>query len=447
MLISGPSRARWLLHCWIFTAVSFSGVACAVVQPCPPASVAPVAPARAAAPPAPAPVPAATLAPAPEDDERPELAVLPVLDDELFRDERAVLRQTLASVLAQRAPDHALVPLDEVDAELRPVSATTGARCAFDEVPLERRAEDAGWRWTEILHIGGLPGSSGEELWVELVGGGNTAMVTFGGPLDPTAAPLARYLKAFAALERKPDGAAVFGGLAGGGGAGAVTEGAVTLCERVPFSACRPETSSWRDRAAALAACYAGEDAAADELLIDAPAARCEIADLDDVEGRRGKREACLCAAVRSSAGLQAAGGRRVLRVDYAAPEIAGRPRPELRVVDATTNLHAAEEWHATRAPDVSRVSRPVHRLGIDNLDALAPALARCEATPGGLVVAQLDAREDGSVERVRVLSGAPRPALAACVEKALSRGRLACTSDGKPAAVRVAVAWPAAAR
>ncbi|WP_437930245.1 hypothetical protein WMF37_13765 [Sorangium sp. So ce291] len=446
MLTSGSRRARWLLHCWIFTAVSFSGIACAVVRPCPPA---PVAPARAAAPPprAPLPAPVAASAAAPEDDERPELAVLPVLDDALFRDERAVLRQTLANVLAQRAPDHALVPLDEVDAELRPVSATTGARCAFDEVPLERRAEDAGWRWTEILRVGGLPGSSGEQLWVELVGGGNTAMVTFGGALDPTAAPLARYLKAFAALERKPDGGALLGGLAGGGGAGAVTEGAVTLCEQVPFSACRPETSSWRDRAAALAACYAGEDAAADALLIDAPAARCEIADLDDVEGPRGKREACLCAAVRSSAGLQAAGGRRVLRVDYAAPEIAGRPRPELRVVDATTNLHAAEEWHATRSADVSRVSRSVHRLGIDNLDALAPALARCEAAPGGLVVAQLDAREDGSVERARVLSGAPRPALAACVEKALSRGRLACTRDGKPAAVRVAVEWPAAAR
>jgi hypothetical protein len=38
----------------------------------------------------------------------------------------------------------------------------------------------------------------------------------------------------------------------------------------------------------------------------------------------------------------------------------------------------------------------------------LAPALARCDAVPGELIVAQLDAREDGSIERVRVLSGAP---------------------------------------
>ncbi|WP_437779088.1 hypothetical protein [Sorangium sp. So ce1097] len=95
-----------------------------------------------------------------------------------------------------------------------------------------------------------------------------------------------------------------------------------------------------------LAACYSGEDAAAE---------------------------------------LQTVGGRRVLRVDYAAPKIANGLRPELRVDDTTTNLHTAEEWHATRS---AGVSRSVHRLGIDNLDAFAPALVRCDAALGELVLA-----------------------------------------------------------
>jgi hypothetical protein len=100
-------------------------------------------------------------------------------------------------------------------------------------------------------------------------------------------------------------------------------------------------------------------------------------------EGRRGEREACLCTAVLSSAGPFSVGGRRVLRVDYASPR-SRAGRPELRVVDAITNLCTAEEWYAMALGRCLAVGLPVHRLGLDNWTCSprrSRAATRCRAS------------------------------------------------------------------
>jgi hypothetical protein len=81
-----------------------------------------------------------------------------------------------------------------------------------------------------------------------------------------------------------------------------------------------------------------------------------------------------------------------------------------------------------------------VRRLVVDNHDALATPLARCEPAAAPLV-AELSLSETGNVEKVELRSPVAAPQ-AACVTAALRRGRFACTSNGKPAVLRLVADW-----
>lgn len=373
------------------------------------------------------------------------MAVLPIQEDELFRAERAELRAQLAYELARRAPDHAIVPLAQVDLALRPISSKTGARCAFEDAPAARRASNAGWLHTGVMHVGGLQPRS-EELWVELRDWHHRSEATFTSPWDPRLGLFARYRGAFASLQRNDDVGALGGLGATGSAAGSIREGAVTLCESRSFSACGPESSAWRDRIGDLAACYPDADDVSDELLIEGGStpARCELTNLDDLQGKSGRREMCLCKILSSSAGVRAKLGRRIVRVHYEALDLHGKPRPEVRAVDVTTNLHADVDWHSMKTEvDGRSVHASVHRLVVDNLDALVAPLSRCPAAPGSTIVAEMDIADNGAVQAARV-AGAGKKDVIDCVEKASSRGAFTCTGDGKPATLRVALTWPA---
>lgn len=433
--ISAPMRAARSRSA---TPLTLSGVllfaACAPAAPIAP-------PIFMASPPAPAPAPAAR-----PPERRPRLAVLPIEDDALFRAERALLRFELAGQLVRLAPDHEILPLPEVDAKLRPVSRATGHRCAFEGAPAARRAHDEGWLTTEILHIAGLADGPGEALWVELRGSPRAIAVTFEAPWNSRLAPVDRYRAAFAALVRT-EGGGLLGGLAGTGSyEGALREGPLTVCERRSF-ACDGGSVDWRDRAAEIAACFAGEDDVTEDVLVqgDAGARWCEVEDLHATDGRRGAREACLCRALAASTAMTRRPGRRTVRVRHEAPDLAGKPRPELRVIESSTNVHAEDDWHSMRSITQGKPQYwSVRRLVVDNLDALAAPLARCAAPPGSVIVADLEIREDGVPLGGKVISGAPAPEVAACVENALTRGAFLCTNDGKPARVRVAMEWRA---
>jgi len=114
--------------------------------------------------------------------------------------------------------------------------------------------------------------------------------------------------------------------------------------------------------------------------------------------------------------------------------------------VEASTNLHAQDDWHSMRHEEGGKKRyTSVRRLVVDNLDASAPALARCSLPAGSLLVAELSLTEVGAVSESHVLSGTKNKRDAACVEKALARGAYACTNDGKPASLRVTLEWPKA--
>lgn len=412
------------------------GASCAVHSQAPLQATPDPQPAPAMTQPGPT-APAATL-PA----NRPGLAVLPLDDEELFRAERAALRAELAAHLARLAPEYAIVPLAGVDATIRPVSRTTGNRCAFEGEPAARRARGKGWLTTDIVHVAGLAGGKGEALWVQLFEGERAAVTTFEAPWNPALGRVDRYRAAFAGLVRA-EGGGLLGGLSGtGSGKDALREGPVTVCEH-RFLSCDPGSIDWKDRAGDLAACFAGEDDVARDVLVqgDAGAPRCEIENLDSTDGREGAREACLCRALVASAGMGRRPGRRTVRVHYEAPDLADKPRPELRVIEASTNLHATDDWRTTwRMRDGKKQYDSVRRLAVDNLDALAAPLARCAVPAGSVVVADIDVREDGAPVGAKVVSAAPDRAVAACVEKALGRSAFTCTNDGKPARVRVAL-------
>jgi hypothetical protein len=392
------------------------GLGCAPA-PCPPFVAAPAVPSAT-------PAPAATVAPPAVPI---KVAVLPIEDDELFRDERALVREALAASLRERAPELAIVPLEEVDRGLRSLSKG-GARCAFDETSLARRAGQAGWGHTELLHVIGTDGAP-ESLWVEIHAWAGTT--TFRAERKHELGGVARYLDVFANLERKSDTIDILGGLAAtGSDRNALVASSITICEKQDFGACKAQSGAWADRAAALAACYVGQDEAADELLLEGGGSpRCELAHVDDLEGDRGKREACLCAAALASAALSSP-GRRNLRIRHRAPDLAGRPAPILRAVDATQNLFSEADYARTG-------TQGVRRLWVDNLDALAAPLSRCAPAKSPLV-ATLSISEAGRVEAVEVGAGT-----SPCVEKALRAGRFACSDDGAPAILRVAITWP----
>ena len=394
----------------------------------------------AAAAPQPPPAAAPPAAPA----ERPEVAVLPIEDSRLFRAERVALRGELAAHLARVAPDHLILAPAMVDPKLAPVSRKTGHRCAYEGEPLARRAQDEGWMTTDVMHVG-LGRDPGEVLWVRLLSRGSDPDVTFEGPWNPRLGPVDRYRAAFAALVRKEDAGAIGGLMARGSEQNALRDGAITICEDKPFGACDPGSIDWKDSISALGACFSGEDEVSRALLVqgDGGARYCEIENLDAREGREAAREGCLCKALVGSAALGKRPGRRTIRVRYEAPELAGKVRPEIRVIEATTNLHVEEDWHSMeRVVQGKKQYDPIRRLVVDNVDAIAAPLARCVAPAGSVIVADVQVREDGAPTSGKVLSGTPDRELSACIEKALGRGAFQCTNDGNDARVRVALEW-----
>jgi hypothetical protein len=362
-----------------------------------------------------------------------EVAVLPLEDVELFRDERAAIRVAMMQTLVRLAPNYHLVPLAEVDAKLRPVNKL-GKRCAFEGEPRRRLADELGWSSTETMVVHG-PKPEPTELWIR-VQQRNEVRDTFIGPWSYPQPLAQRYLAAFAAMRRDDGNLGLLGGLAARGGDDKeARSGSVRLCELADaFHDCSELSSSWSDRLDSIPACFADTDHGVHRLLVDGTTspARCEMANLHDTEGPLGQRETCLCTALVASSGVRAKAGRRRIRIEHRATDLQDRTRPELRVLDATTNLHAEDDWH-----------QGVRRLVVDNLDALAYPLARCRASAGTVISADLEVTPGGRVSSSRVTSGSVNQALTTCVGDALGGGAFTCTSNDEPAKLRLAITWP----
>jgi hypothetical protein len=133
-----------------------------------------------------------------------------------------------------------------------------------------------------------------------------------------------------------------------------------------------------------------------------------------------------------TSNGIRAKAVRRRIRIERQASDLESRQRPELRLLDATTNLHLEDDWH-----------QGVRRRVVDNLDALAHPLARCKASAGTVISADVEVAPDGRVGSVRVTTSSVSRPLSTCVDDALRRGAFSCTSNGKPATLRLAITWP----
>ena len=366
-----------------------------------------------------------------------KLAVLPIKDPELFRSERAQVRGELFQRMKGLATEYDLIPLSEVDTQLKAVNKA-GQACAYDESPLSRRARNKNWRWTELMFVSGMK-KRGSELWVR-VHRYNTSE-SFAAPWDRKLGRVPGYRAAFVALEKLAPDAGVLGGLgASGARKGEKTQGALKLCERKSFFECRKETESWLDVSKELTACFKGEDEREETALVEGT--RCELPKAQSTASNRGKREACLCAALTKSAGVKARTGRRRVSVSYEAPDIAGKLRPRLRVIDVS-GLFAEADWDSIKYEEGSKKRyRSVRRLQVDNLDALAAPLARCKVKPGSQLSAELSVDTTGKVSKAKLTSGASR-AVKACAEKALSRGAFACPGDDKGATLRLAIRYP----
>jgi hypothetical protein len=374
-----------------------------------------------------------------------KLAVLPIEDEKLFRSERALLRFELAGHLARLLRDRTIVPIAEVDAKIRPVSSTTGHLCAYEGVSTEKRARYKGWEQTRILHVAGMHPGPGEQLWVEIVDG-MTTRTTLQGPWNPKMPRVDAYRAAFAAFVVN-DGGALLGGLgASGSYQGALHEGPVTICETKFFGACDASSVDWQDRIGLTAACFAGVDESTHDLLIQGDVGPyCEMENLDYADGRNAKLEACLCKTLGTSSAMVKRPGRRTIRVHYEAPDLQGKPRPELRVVEASTNIDTADDWHSMDVMvNGKKQYQPVRRLSLENLDQLAESLSRCTIAPGTLTIADLDVREDGYVTGAKVLSSGLDKQTQTCIEQHALRGAFDCTNDGKSARVRIAIEWRA---
>lgn len=425
--------ARWRLLIVSCLASLASGAGCAGPCPAPPPQLPGpsmnASQASATSPEAPAAVP---------PSERKVVAVLPIEDDRLFRSERATLRETLARALEERLPAHSMLPLPTVDAQLAPVTKT-GTRCAYEHAPRARRAWREGWRTTELIQIAGAKGN--EKLWVEVSNEGGQELV-LEGLWNPELDRLERYRAAFAAMAVLPDGG---GGLLSGTlrEDEGVTVGSLALCERTPFGACAAGTEAFRDQAQALTKCFAGSAEGAYELLFE-PRGSCEIAGLDAPNAAESLAEACLCSALRSSAGAPAKAERRLISVRFEAPDLARKPRPELRVLESSGNLDAREDWHRFELQKADKTSySSVLRLSVDNLDAQRAALARCSTKPASTILAELSVSPAGATSSVRLLPGGPATAFSRCVVAALQHGAFSCTTDGNAAKLRVAITWP----
>ncbi|MDC3960566.1 hypothetical protein [Polyangium jinanense] len=399
--------------------------------------------------PAPQP-PAQAAAQPPASAQRPEVAVIPIEDDRLFRAERAALRAELAAHLARVAPDYLILGPAMVDPKLRPVSQKTGHRCAYEGEPLSRRAHDEGWLTTDVIHVSGVAGGKGEELWVNILPRTGGPEVTFQAPWDRKLGIVDRYRAAFASLVRNDGAGGLIGGVAGllvWADSSALREGPLTLCEYQNFGRCDPGSIDWKDRAGSLAACFANDDDVTRDFLVqgDAGGRYCEMENLDLRDGREGAREACVCQALVGSTAISKRPGRRTIRVRYEAPDLAGKPRPELRVIEASTNIHVEDDWHSMdQVVDGKKRYTSVKRLVVDNVDSLQAPLARCAAPAGSVIVVDLDIREDGVPAAGKVVVGTTDRELSACIERNLGRGTFTCTDDGSSARVRAALHWHA---
>ncbi len=386
-----------------------------------------------------APLPAASAYQPPSAD-REKVAVLPLDDEELFRDERASLRQLLASELAKRATDLDVLPLAQVDAALRPVTKS-GAMCAFAGSPLHRRARDQGWAPTDVIHVVGSQNKP-EMLQVDIDGW--TSKVSYAAVWQWKLPHVDRYRAAFASLGRDTAEALMLGELSTRGNRkNALVNGGLSVCETRDFAKCAPATQSFSDAAPALAKCFGAADA--DEVHVLFDAARCEIANMASATGTDGQLETCLCAAIGKSAGAKAGTGRRVLSLEFQAADLLGKPRPALSVLEAPGNLFAESDQRSVAHTEGGKTTyTSLQRLAVDNLDALEAPLARCKLAPGAVVVAELTLAPTGAVSKVQLVSGAAaKKTDARCLETAFSHGAFACTGDGKEATLRIAASWP----
>ncbi|MEZ4220395.1 MAG: hypothetical protein R3B13_05645 [Polyangiaceae bacterium] len=379
---------------------------------------------------------AAPTAAAPSE-KRPKLAVLPIEDSELFRDERAQLRNELFRRLTALASDHELISLSEVDAQLRAVNSA-GQACAYDETPLSRRARNKGWRWSEVMFVHG-PKQRGSELWVQLNRYGTSE--SFAAPWDSKADRMQAYGASFASLRKLSPDAGVLGGLGSSAGPqGEQTAGALKICEKESFFKCRKESQAWLDVSKELTACFTGVDEGSETALVDG--SRCELPEARTASTVRGKREACLCAALVKSAGVSVRSGRRKVNVSYEAPDIAGRPRPRLRVIDVE-GLFAEADWDSVKYQDGGKTRyRSEQRLVVDNLDALSAPLARCKVKAGTQLTAELSVDSTGHVAAAKVTSGAANTVMQ-CLDKALARGVFGCPGNSEGATLRIGIRYP----
>ncbi len=393
-------------------------VGCGTTAPCPP-------PPAVAAPP---PAPVTTSSPAKASPARDwKVAVLPIEDENLFRDERQSLRQELFTAVKRVAPEYELLSLDVVDKQLRPLSKL-GKRCAFEGREPSRRTGEFGWASTDVTVVYGGDDNK-PDLWVMVRGMG--AQETLVGPWSKETPRVDRYREAFKGLVRRDELADMLGGLGmSAKRANRFSGKQLTICEHEDFK-CAPQSAAWADRVEQLEQCYAGEDVASDTFLIES-ASRCERVDQHTTEGPLAKREQCVCKALSTSAGMNATSGRRRLRLGYEAADLKGNVRPAVRLIEVSSNLRAS-----------IRRSTKSH-LTVDNVDSLANALARCKGMlPGEIVPFEIDVAEDG-----RVAAATPTMAFAGhpesrCVARALKRGAFDCTSNGKPAKLQVVFMWP----
>ncbi len=391
------------------------------------------------APPPAVPTAAPAQAAAPAAKERKKVAVLPLREDELFRAERAALRADLVTRVRVLLPGYDVVPVSEVDAALVGVSKA-GARCASQNVPPLRRVRNKGWLGATLTQVSGYRDKPAE-LWLELHDQSGVEL-TFAGEWNRSLDLASRYRAAFASFGPPQNGMGLLGALAASGGAkGEITRGSLSLCEKASFFECSAETSAWTDAAPELSKCFTGSDAARETVLFEG--SRCEITNLHDVSGDRGKTESCLCAALRKSKGASARPGRRRIAIGYEAPDIVGKPRPVLRVIEER-GLHSDQDWDSERYEVSGKAKyRSWQRLTVDNLDSLKAPLARCAKKSGGMLTAELEMDATGRVSKAQVLSGEKDKAVVACVEKALATGTFACPSSDEGATLRLAIRYP----
>jgi hypothetical protein len=361
-------------------------------------------------------------APASARGEKRKLAVVPIEDDELFRSERAAIRQALHQRLGQVATAQSVLGLAHVDEK------TSRSKCAYEEASPAGWARAEGWSATDA-HIVYREDGNQVDLWIEL----GAEEVTFSGPWNRELPLFQRYLAAIAGLKELEGSRGVLGSI----GVsltfdGAASGGTLSACETFPNgNGCEARSSGWSDRLVEASACYADVDHAVDVLLIDNTQAtpQCERVDLHDDRGKLGAREKCVCKAMIGSKALATDKRRRRVRIEHLAADLKGKTLPDVRALEVGTNVDSGHIWR-----------NDTMRLEVANLDELAYPLARC-AAGSGVGIAELTVEARGNVSAVRFLGKGQTEH--ACWKKALERGAFDCTSNGFQSTVVVSIAYP----